>query len=139
MREDIDQREDTSGSPSALKTAWVTRSGSSMGASAAMHAPSLKLRAISAAARIARRVLPAPPLPVRVKRRVEARCVLTSASSRRRPTNEVSSAGRLPCFDLVVRAPIWSADYTAATKPILAVATMLQPDGLLASSASGGR
>ena len=59
-------------------------------------------RDTSAAARSASRVLPAPPLPVRVSNRVEPSSRLTSRSSPRRPTKLVSSAGKLD-------RPVWPA------------------------------
>src|SRR5215203_4981463 len=43
----------------------------------------------------ASRVLPEPPVPVRVKSRVMASVLLTSTSSRSRPTKLVLGAGRL--------------------------------------------
>src|SRR5689334_1752287 len=51
---------------------------------------------MSAAARIASRVLPTPPGPARLTRRASVSFFLISASSRRRPMKLVASAGRLP-------------------------------------------
>ena len=48
------------------------------------------------AARIASLVLPTPPGPARLTRRASVSFFLTSASSRRRPTKLVASAGMLP-------------------------------------------
>src|SRR3989442_5699340 len=62
-------------------------------------------RAISAAALSANRVLPTPPLPVRVSNRVVARSLLSSRSSSRRPTKLVSSTGKFDGRALAVLVP----------------------------------
>ena len=80
----------------AARTALSTRPGSRTSASSTSHAPSGKARARSVPIRIARRVLPTPPGPTRVTRRTVASFFRSSASSRRRPTKLVASAGRLP-------------------------------------------
>jgi hypothetical protein len=110
---DRDQPPDMSCRPRALKTAWTTSWGSSIGASETSQTPSGKLRAISAAARSASLVFPAPPLPVSVSSRVWDSRRLTSLSSLRRPTKLVSSAGRLLGRVLTDATAISSADYTA--------------------------
>ena len=80
----------------AARTALSTRAGSRTSASSTSQAPSGKARARSVPLRIARRVLPTPPGPTRVTRRTVASFFRSSASSRRRPTKLVASAGRLP-------------------------------------------
>ena len=70
-----------------------TSNGSWTGASGANQTPSGKPRATSAAALTANRVLPTPPLPVSVSRRVVVSSRLTSCSSWRRPTKLVGSTG----------------------------------------------
>src|SRR5215472_2331538 len=107
--------------PRALKTAWTTSFGSSMEARDTSQTPSGKPRAISAAARKASRVLPAPPLPVSVNSRVVVRRRLTSLSSLRRPTKLVSSAGRLLGRDLTGMPAISAGDYTSARLGALAL------------------
>src|SRR5215472_5513398 len=92
---DSDSPPDRSCTPSALKTACVTSSGSRIEASETSQVPSGNPRDISAAARSASRVLPAPPVPVRVSSRVVVSRRFTSRSSCRRPTKLVSSGGRL--------------------------------------------
>src|SRR5205085_670030 len=77
-------------------TALPTSSGSWTSASSTNQTPSGKLRPTSMATRIARRVLPTPPGPTRLTRRTDVSFFLSSASSRRRPTKLVDSAGRLP-------------------------------------------
>src|ERR1700716_2131880 len=61
--------------------------------------PSCTVLLRSAAARRARRVLPTPPGPAKVTRRVLANAAFTSVSNRRRPTKLVDSAGSLPMPD----------------------------------------
>src|SRR6266581_6038768 len=63
------------------------------------QAPSRTVLLRSAAARRARRVLPTPPGPTKVTRRVLANTAFTSVSNRRRPTKLVDSAGSLPMPD----------------------------------------
>src|SRR5262252_5863490 len=92
---DSDSPPDRSCTPSALKTACVTSSGSRIEARETSQVPSGNPRDISAAARSASRVFPAPPVPVRVSSRVVVSRCLTSRSSCRRPTKLVSSADRL--------------------------------------------
>src|SRR5438874_6936912 len=56
--------------PSASATAWRTRVGSAIAASSTNHTPSANASCTAAPAWSARRVLPTPPAPVRVSRRV---------------------------------------------------------------------
>ena len=76
--------------------ACPTSAGSLTSASSTTHAPPGNPRTRSVAARIASRVLPTPPGPTRLTSRAPASFDRTSASSRRRPTKLVASAGRLP-------------------------------------------
>ena len=73
-----------------------TRPGSLTSASSTSQPPSRNPRPRSAAIRIASLVLPTPPGPTRLTSRASVSFFLTSASSRRRPTKLVASAGRLP-------------------------------------------
>ena len=82
--------------PSAPATAWATSASSRSWSSRTSHTPSRNARRSPAAARSASRVLPTPPTPVSVTSRDPASSRLTSASSPRRPTKLVSSAGRFP-------------------------------------------
>ena len=109
VSEDSDKPAERSCTPSALKTAWVTSSGSWIGASWTSQAPSGNPRDISVAARSASRVLPTPPLPVRVSNRVVVSRCLTSRSSGRRPTKLVRSAGRLDPLRSRTPSPISGA------------------------------
>src|SRR5215208_2456292 len=89
-------RPGASRTPTAEATACGTRSGSESGASSTHHTPSSKQSTISVASTRAKRVLPEPPAPVRVSRRVlSANTPLSSAISRSRPTKLVSCRGRL--------------------------------------------
>src|SRR5215469_3361682 len=83
-------------SPSVPATAWATSAWSRSWSSWTSHTPSRNARASPAAARSASRVLPTPPAPVSVTSRESASSRLTSASSPRRPTKLVTSAGRFP-------------------------------------------
>ena len=80
----------------AARTALLTSAGSWSSASSTSQAPPAKPRPRLVAMRIARRVLPTPPGPTRLTRRAVASFLLASASSWRRPTKLVVSAGRLP-------------------------------------------
>ena len=75
----------------------MTKSGSLIGANGTKETPSGKSSRSSVATWSARRVLPTPPVPVRVKRRTSGRCrrVQAAATSCLRPMREVSCAGRL--------------------------------------------
>src|SRR5207244_5239265 len=72
------------------------RAPSRISASSTSQAPSANPRARSAAARNASRVLPTPPGPTRLTSRLVLSFFLISASSRRRPTKLVVSAGKFP-------------------------------------------
>jgi purine nucleosidase len=61
--------------------------------------------------------LPAPPLPVSVRSRVVVSSLLISASSRRRPTKLVRSAGRLPALDLAALPAIWAQPTRDGLRP----------------------
>jgi hypothetical protein len=67
-----------------------------MGASSTNQTPSGYKRLLSRPARRATLVLPTPPVPVSVSRRVEDIARLMSESPWRRPTKLVSSTGKLP-------------------------------------------
>ena len=86
-----------SAKPSASAIAAATRSASTIGASSTSTTPSGNSSPRPAVASIARRVLPVPPAPVRVRRRTSARLssARISRSSRLRPTKEVDRARRL--------------------------------------------
>src|SRR5215472_7766585 len=113
VSEDSDRPPERSCTPSALKTAWVTSNGSWIDASWTSQAPSGNPRDISAAARSASRVFPAPPLPVRVSSRVVVSRRLTSRSSGRRPTKLVRSVGRLEPLRSRASSPISAPGYAA--------------------------
>ena len=81
--------------PSAAPTACGTSAGSVKDASSTHQTPSSKSDSSPAAASSASRVLPAPPEPVSVSRRVSPSSRLTSAISRSRPMKLVSWSGRL--------------------------------------------
>src|SRR5499427_4559498 len=114
---DSDSPPDRSCTPSALKTACVTSSGSRIEARETSQAPSGKPRDISAAARSASRVFPAPPLPVRVSSLVVVSRRLTSRSSCRRPTKLVSSAGKFDGRGPRAASPISGHGYAAMALP----------------------
>ena len=86
---------DSCRTPSVDTTASGTSRGSSNGASSITQAPCAKLPTIRSTTCNARRVLPAPPVPVRVTSRSEASNELTSAISRSRPMNCVKCSGKL--------------------------------------------
>jgi hypothetical protein len=88
-------RSASSRTPRTPATACVTRAGSASAASSVSHAPSGNPSSASAATWRARRVLPAPPVPVSVKSRVPPSRARASRISASRPTNDVSWAGRL--------------------------------------------
>jgi hypothetical protein len=83
------------GIPSAPAMAAATASGSVTAASSASHTPSPDPSSSSAATCKPRRVFPAPPGPVKVTRRQDPTKPRTSDSSRSRPMNVASCAGRL--------------------------------------------
>ena len=100
----------------ALATVCGSSCGSWRAASSTNHTPSGNVRRTSAAIRSASRVFPTPPTPVRVSIRLLASSRRVSASSRRRPTKLVSSAGRTPRPDgvgFVVAIP----DSASAVQP----------------------
>jgi hypothetical protein len=88
-------------------------------------------RPMSFAIRIASRVLPTPPGPTRLTRRADKSILLSSASSWRRPTKLVASAGRLPewCLGLAML----SRDY-----PAVEVLTVSTTHRIINSEDSGG-
>ena len=96
--------------PKAWAIAWGTGAPSERGASSTSHTPPgyapTRLRATSKASR----VLPEPPVPVRVSRRVMASSRVTSSSSRFRPTKLVLGAGRLCPEDRAVAPPVCSGE-----------------------------
>ena len=94
-RTSIGLRDGSSPTPIARAIAGMTRSVSATLPSGTNHAPSGYSSARLAATWSARRVLPVPPGPVSVTSRVLARSARISSSSRSRPTNDVSSIGRL--------------------------------------------
>ena len=81
--------------PMARAIAGTTSAGFVMVPSGTNHTPSGNSSARPAATCSASRVLPVPPGPVSVRSRVVPRRARVSSSSRSRPTNEVSSVGRL--------------------------------------------
>src|SRR3990170_7792976 len=81
--------------PSATATALGTAAPSEIPARSTQKAPSGNRRPDRAPTACARRVLPEPPVPVRVRSRVPRIRPAISASSRRRPISGVSGAGSL--------------------------------------------
>ncbi len=103
-------------SPDALSDCSIaadTSCGSRTGASRTHHTPSGNPGSSARATAIARRDLPAPPGPVIVTSRPPASSATTSACSRRRPTNELTGAGRLVGLsvrsDAKVSSPTWNS------------------------------
>ena len=88
-------RPGSSRTPTASAVRATTSSVSLTGASSTSQTSDPESSTSSAAACKARRVLPAPPDPVKVTRRFVFRRPLISASSRDRPMKEVNWAGRL--------------------------------------------
>ena len=88
-------RPSSTGMPSTLATVTATSSGSCRGARSTNHTPSPEPSKSPAANWSASRVLPAPPEPVRVKRREAAIKRLTSLSSASRPMKLDAWTGRL--------------------------------------------
>ena len=82
-------------SRSACEMAAGTASSSVTAASSTSHTPSPDPSSSSAATCSPSRVLPHPPAPVRVTRRDDSTSARTSATSRSRPMNADSWAGRL--------------------------------------------
>jgi len=82
--------------PSVEATTCTNDSASRAVASSHSHAPSTNRGATSAATCIASRVLPTPPTPVTVTRRVSRSAATSEATSSSRPTNEVSCTDRFP-------------------------------------------
>ncbi len=88
-------RASSSASSSACAIAGRTSAGSTRAASPTNQTPSANASASSYADRSATRVLPAPPVPVRVTIRPSPRRrAVTASTSARRPTNDVAGAGR---------------------------------------------
>ena len=83
-----------SGIPSARATSGRTMLGSLSGASSTSHVPSAKRPATSPATWTMRRVLPVPPTPTSDTSRFVSSREPIAATSRSRPMNEVSCAGR---------------------------------------------
>ena len=81
---------------SAWATAYPTSEPSVSSARSTCRTPSAKTRRSSPATRTATRVLPVPPAPVSVTRRLPESSRLTCATSRWRPTKLVNSATRWP-------------------------------------------
>jgi hypothetical protein len=125
----------TSRKPSAWATAVGTRSAAATAASGTTWAPSACRSRTRCASSSARRVLPAPPGPVRVSSRTpRASIAAASASRRSRPTSGVRTApgaGRRGTVarTAVVREPSASARTTSS-------AEAGRPAGSLASSRS---
>jgi hypothetical protein len=84
-----------SDTPRTSATACGTSSSSESGARSTSHTPSGQVPTRSLATSRASRVLPQPPVPVRVKRFVIASILLTSTISRSRPMKLVLAEGRL--------------------------------------------
>ena len=82
-------------SRSASQTAAGTAPSSVTAASSASHTPSPDPSSSSAATCSPSRVFPAPPAPVKVTSRADSTSARTSATSRSRPMNDDSWAGRL--------------------------------------------
>ena len=88
-------RSGCSSRPSAIASILGTRSGSLRAANSTSHTPSAKSPTTSVANRSAKRVLPQPPEPVSVNRRVDGTSCLRAARSRSRPMKLVNCGGRL--------------------------------------------
>ena len=73
-----------------------TRRGPARAPRTGPRAKPRRVRPVRAAARAANRDLPTPPMPVTVTRRAASRASASCASSAARPTNALSSRGRLP-------------------------------------------
>jgi len=91
----VSERPGASRTSSAEATACGTRSGSESEANSTSHSPSSNPSTRSLATSSASRVLPQPPGPVSVSKRVAASSFLTSVISCSRPTKLVSWSGRL--------------------------------------------
>ncbi len=105
-------REDFSSIPRASVRVCAISSESPRGASSTSHTPSEKARCTSVATRVASRVFPTPPTPVRVTSRDLDNSDLTSATSCRRPTKLVTSAGSLRIrrrLEVLAAIPLTSA------------------------------
>ena len=85
------ERPGSSRAPKAAATSWETRPGSWIDSRPTQTTARSVRREISAA----RRVLPTPPGPVRVRSRVDPRSRTTLSISRARPTRRVTGAGGL--------------------------------------------
>src|SRR5215212_785791 len=81
--------------PKVPATTWGTSAPSDSDSSSTSHTPSWYVPTRSLATSKASRVLPQPPVPVRVKSPVIASIPLTSTISRSRPTKVVLGPGRL--------------------------------------------
>src|SRR5215208_4304139 len=87
--------------PKVPAITWGSSAPSDNGASSTSHTPSWYVPISSLATSKASRVLPQPPVPVRVNSPVIASILLTSTISRSRPTKFVLGSGRLclPAYD----------------------------------------
>ncbi len=81
--------------PNANAVVCGTSRGSRIGASSTNHTPSANWSNISLATWIERRVLPVPPGPISVSKRVFSKSLFASVSSFSRPTKLVNWMGRL--------------------------------------------
>src|SRR6266567_1692316 len=102
-------RASCSGSPRQVATVCGSRSGSCSPPSSTRHTPSANRPPARAAARSATRVLPTPPGPVTVTSRAVLSNPSSTASSRWRPTNPVTSAGNSPGCRWIKRSVIVSS------------------------------
>jgi hypothetical protein len=91
--------------PSVCASNWGTRAGSWSEASCTNQIPSLKAPLTVWATCTASRVLPQPPVPVKVRRRLSPNKRVISTISRSRPMNRVNGRGRF-----------WGAMLTCSTK-----------------------
>src|SRR6266542_3252777 len=103
--------------PSADATWSQTNSGPDSGERSTNQSPSGKFASRSLASCRARRVLPAPPGPVRVKSRLAPSKAAASASSASRPTKRVSGMGRVMGLVTPRRGPSVSHENQPATSP----------------------
>jgi hypothetical protein len=95
VRVSVSGRAACSRTPRVEATAWGTREESASDASSTSHTPSSNTSTSSPAATTASLVLPHPPGPVSVSKRLFSSNRSTSASSFSRPTKLESSSGKL--------------------------------------------
>ena len=127
-------RPGSSRTPSTAATVRATSSGPATGASSTSHTPSPEPSSNAAATCNASRVLPIPPGPVIVTSREDSTSARTAASSRSRPTNVDSWAGKLPA--MMVSEPGAAASTPAAGAPPRAAASNSARGGPAKPSAS---